>query len=282
MSYSLREHPIKQSVLVDADGSDLKYVDGQLRTLSKPYEYEIVDGNIDGRVPWVKTGYNGDADIGVESLWAVGGLYVFPSGASQMKVYSSHANDNAAGAGVRTLTVGYLDALYGEHTEDITLNGLSGVTVVATDMLRINSFRAKTAGVSNQAIGNIDIVALLPATTIYSRMAAGSVRARNVAYTVPAGKNLHVTSSLFSIGGVLKNVTYSGKFMSMSNYDPVNQRSLTFQMAHTELLLMDAAKNKPFELPTKLDEGVDMITNVECYTDNCICMVAHRGYLVTV
>lgn len=239
----------------------------------------IATGCVSNLTPWVKTGFNSDVDIGIENVWTVGGLYIWPSTAMSMEVISSSTDDDDGGTGVNVITLTYLDASYEEQETDVTLNGTTAVAV-PLNILRVNNFRAKTIGTGNKAAGNIDVRHVDDAP-IYSRILAGDVRARNVAYTVPLGKTLYITSITFSVGGILKNVTYTAKFRTMANYDPVNARSLTFQMGFTEVLVQEESFYKRIEIPTKIIEKTDLITEVEAYTDNCITMCVYRGWLAS-
>ena len=59
-----------------------------------------------------------------------------------MKLASTSANDTAAGTGIRKVRIHYLDADHVPHEEVVTLNGLTAVNTVATDIYRINRLHA--------------------------------------------------------------------------------------------------------------------------------------------
>lgn len=113
-------------------------------------------------------------------------LYVFPAAAQQMTVSSSSASDAAGGTGCRTVYIHYLDNLYAIQTEIVTLNGVTPVNTVATNILRINSFHCGSIGSGGTTAGNIS-VKNLGATVTYAYMSAGFDTARQAIYTVPAG-----------------------------------------------------------------------------------------------
>lgn len=134
-------------------------------------------------------GYNNNVNNTLVDLWqGPTPTYVFPAAAQQMQVTSTSANDAAAGTGVRTVLIHYLDASYNEKTETVTLNGVTPVTTVATNILRINGFHTFSAGSGGVSAGNISLTNI-GATTTYAYIPAGFNTARQAIFTIPAGKN---------------------------------------------------------------------------------------------
>lgn len=269
-----------QVVLLDEnnDWYGIPQVNGKPRVYSMPYLYDIAEGNIAGHEGWKKNGFNGDVDVGIEHMWSVGGLYVFPTAAMQMEVVSSSLADDSGGTGVNSVILYYLDGNGIEKSEDITLDGTNAVPTVATDIYRIQNFRAKTVGSGKKAAGDIDI-RHIDNTPIYSRIPVGLVRARNSAYTVPAGHALLVTSGIFSVVGISKANSYTVRFSTMANYDDKRNVFLDYMMSYTDVLIEDGVVNVPFEKPTKLPAMTDILVEVQAFTDNCICACALRGWL---
>lgn len=112
--------------------------------------------------------------------------YAFPAAAQQMAVSSSSASDAAASTGCQQVMVHYLDNAYAVHTETVTLNGLTPVNTVATNILRINGFHCIQVGTGTTAAGNISLKNT-GATVTYAYISAGFDTARQAIYTVPAG-----------------------------------------------------------------------------------------------
>lgn len=110
--------------------------------------------------------------------------YVFPPAAVQMTVVSTNAADAAAGTGVRQIMIHYLDVNYAIRTEYVTLNGITPVNTVATNIFRINSVHATAVGSGGVSVGNISIT---NGGVTYSYITAGSNTSRQAVYTVPAG-----------------------------------------------------------------------------------------------
>jgi hypothetical protein len=146
-----------------------------------------------------KLGYNASlSGTTAEDVWSQGGTYGFPLAATypgaKMEVASDSAADKGtatAGTGARTVTIGYLDGSGVEKSETVTLNGATPVETVAEDIWRINSFRVASAGTGLAAAGTIQLRELDEAP-VFSAITIGQTRARNMAYTVPAGKMLMI------------------------------------------------------------------------------------------
>lgn len=138
-------------------------------------------------------GYNSNVNNTNADLWqGPTATYVFPAAAQQMQVVSTSANDAAAGAGVRTVLIHYLDVNYNEQSETVTLNGVTPVTTVATNILRINGLHAQSVGTGGVSAGNISLTNI-GATVTYGYIPLGNNTARQAVFTIPAGKNGYLT-----------------------------------------------------------------------------------------
>jgi hypothetical protein len=130
------------------------------------------------------------ADSGV--LWS-NGTYSFPPAAGvQLSVVSTSANDTAAGTGVRQIVISYLDATLVEHTEVVTLNGLTPVLTVATDVRFIQTAFAVAVGSGQKAAG---VVSMSASAVSYSEIPVGHLRESAATRMVPKGKKIFVTSA---------------------------------------------------------------------------------------
>lgn len=244
----------------DTSGLPHGYInnDGAPQVCSQPYLQALAEGDIPGHEVWTKNGYNDALSASEETLWAVGGDYVFPSTPMQMEIVSSSANDASGGTGARTVEIFYLNGSYAEMSEIVTLNGLTPVTTVATDIFRVNTFRVKTVGTGKQNAGNIDIRHLTD-TPIYSRIATGTNRAMNCVYTVPAGKELYVFNLLFSAGGNTANRPV--RFITKTTYDNISNTIIDFFMPYTNVIVTDGTIDVPLECPTFLPATTDVKIN---------------------
>ena len=162
-------------------------------------------------------GHNPDVDTTTqpEDIWAGAALgtlngidhrYVQrPASAVSMEVVSDSASDAAAGAGMRTALVIYLDSLYREKTTVVTLNGLTPVAMPES-VLRINAFQAATSGSPTgntpNNVGNVSIRATGGLGATYSYMEAGTGIARTSLYTTPLGLECDIISITAALGRI--------------------------------------------------------------------------------
>ena len=162
----------------------------QVPTLND-YLIDVARGKITGAQPY--SAYGSRTTSGAESnvLWP-NGTYSFPSSAGvQMSIVSTSANDSAAGTGIRTLDIHYLDANLASQTETVTLNGTTPVLTIATNIRFIQCMHGLTFGAGNAAAGNISAS---NGGNTYSYIETGRVRCSSSVRMVPAGKRLIVTS----------------------------------------------------------------------------------------
>lgn len=149
----------------------------------------ISRGRVSGSTPFY--GYGEKTTAGADSgvLWP-NGAFVFPAAAGvQMSIVSTSANDTAAGTGIQTLDIHYLDANLAEQVETVTMNGTTPVLTVATNIRFIQCMHMATFGSGAAAAGNISAT---NGGNTHSYVAAGDVRCTSSVRMVPTGKRLIV------------------------------------------------------------------------------------------
>lgn len=155
------------------------------------YVSSVARGDITGAQ--VFYGYGEKTTTGADSgvLWP-NGAFVFPSSAGvQMAIVSTSANDAAAGTGARTIEIHYLDANLVSQVETVTMNGVTPVNTVATNIRFIQCMHVITVGSGGSAAGNIS--ASNGANT-HSYIATGALRCSSSVRMVPAGKRLLINA----------------------------------------------------------------------------------------
>jgi len=272
--------------LIDNTGASygVKQVDGKPRVSSMPYLYDIAEGNVTGHTAWSKIGFNGAIGTTEEDIWVVGGSYVWPTVAQQMEVISDSAEDDydkapAAGTGVKDVIIFYLDGNLIERTETLRMNGTAAVATTATNIYRVQGFRALTTGTTGAAVGTISLRFKDPDThtPIYSQIAPKYSRARNITYTVPAGKVLYVTSTKIGVYGATKGI----RVTTRSDYSAEMGGFMDHFYMNSEYLMGNGIFYSPFEIPTKLIAGTRMKTSAIADAAGALVSVAHRGWLET-
>jgi len=182
---------------------------GDIRSISQvgtvePFNLQVARGQIPGHELKFKFGNNAAVGNTEETIWAEGGLYVYPTSATQMTVSSSSANDTAAGTGARTINIEGLDADYNEVSEDIILNGQTPVTTV-NSYLRINRAAVLAAGSSGKNAGIIragtgTVTSGVPANVFLSIDGDGDNQTLMCLWTVPAGYTAFLVQTNVSTG----------------------------------------------------------------------------------
>lgn len=193
----------------DGDGTD-KYFKTMgsgttgIPYLSVPADFynEISKGNVEGHSIMSAMGEfeSGLVDAAGEDVCRhadVSGPVRLPTPAAageQMTIISSSANDTSAGTGIQTMRIHYLDNTGAEQTEDVTLNGTTGVDTVATDMRFINDFYALTVGSNGVAVGNVTLYKKGGSigSDLYNFVVAGGNKSLVPHRMIPLGKTLYL------------------------------------------------------------------------------------------
>ncbi len=152
-----------------------------------------------------KFGLNDSLGTSMETVWAKGGIYTYPSTATTMTVSSDDTTDNLAGIGAWTVRISGLDANFLEIEEDISLhatNGQTGVTTV-NSYLRVHRIVVLTTGSNASAKGNISVgtgtlTGGVPVNT-YGYIQQGDNQTTQCVYTVPAGKTAFIVKTHTSL-----------------------------------------------------------------------------------
>lgn len=270
---------------VDENGTayGVKHVQNKPRVSSMSYLYDIAEGNIADHSEFERFGYNGDIDQTAEDVWSTGGSYVFPTSDQQLELVSTSVEDDIltagaiAGTGIHTVTLYYLDNTYAARTEDITLNGTGVVTTTATNILRVNSLKAKVVGSTGAAVGTITIRNLAN-TPIYSQIDPGNTRSRSSVYTVPLGKTLYITSIFVGCGAATAT---TATVTLQATYDHDASVLRTFFMPHAEVIVGSGSGGvyRPFELPIKMPATTDIKCRSTTTANNTIVSASLRGWL---
>ena len=125
--------------------------------------------------------------------------YVEQAAGGQRSFSSSSASDAAAGTGVRTIRLTFYKlsgvTLTGPFTEDITLNGVTAVNTVATDICKVEKIEALTVGTGLVAAGVITMFAATAAGGgAIASIAAGQRRTGYAHHYVPTGITCRIAS----------------------------------------------------------------------------------------
>ena len=162
-----------------------------------PYPLAVSSGEISGAAPFYSIGERAGVAVTAtgDDIWR-GTATTIPipdqTNGEQMTVVSTSANDAAAGTGVRSIHIAYLDANWNEMTEIVTLNGTSAVDTVATGIKFVNHIHTATAGSGALAAGVIKIYKKGDASTVYNLIDIGGNMSLTVSRMIPAGKTFYL------------------------------------------------------------------------------------------
>lgn len=268
---------IVQFVDENGDVYPIRQANGKIRTSAVPYLHDVAKGNIANHELLRQLGYNGDVDNVREDMWELGGVYAFPTEPIQMQVVSSAAADAAAGTGTRTVEIMYLDTNYAEQKETVILNGVTPVSTVATNILRINNFHVLTSGSGMVSAGNISLQAVGGAVN-YGYIAATGNQQLQAIYTVPDGKTLYLTSWDVGAGGGV-----GGKFVVFTLRVTVTpDGALTPGLFHFKdiSIAQDGGNFHEFEEPIKCPGRSDIkISAISDTASSAVCGAHFEGWL---
>ena len=106
---------------------------------------------------------------------------------AQRSLVSTSAADAAAGTGARTVTINYLDAAFVPHSETVTLNGVTAVPTVGTNIAYIESLVVATSGSGNTNAGTVSIGTTAAGGAVWGSIAVSDGMTMWAHHYVPAG-----------------------------------------------------------------------------------------------
>jgi hypothetical protein len=163
---------------------------GQPIIVANEIAFAAAAGEITGLVPLHKFGHNPASGNGTEDdIWAQGGNLTWLTAAAQMDVVSTSTDDDGdptTNTGAQTIRIEYLDSSFAEQTEDVTLDGTTIATTVAS-MLRINRAYVLTSGTYHGTnLGTITI-RVTGGGAIQANIPVGIGQTQKSHFTIPAG-----------------------------------------------------------------------------------------------
>ena len=185
-------------------------------------------------------------------IWS-NGAFVGPAiGGVQMSIVSSSANDSAAGTGLRTIDLHYLDVNLIEHTEIVTLAGLTPVLTAATDIYFINEMHVITVGSNLKAAGNI-IVSNGGIT--YAEILINKLLMTSSARMVPKGKRAFISGAVAGSSSSSADARVTIRLVSSSyNGNIFVNPFLLLPLGSVDL--QDGSVTFSFPVPPSFGEGI--------------------------
>jgi len=215
----------------------------------EPFELQVARGQITWHEPvnlFGNTTALGSTAFGPlwEGLTGSGGTYAYPGSAVVMTIASSSASDTAV-----TIRINGLGAGYVLQTEDVALNGTTGV-LTTKSFLRIN----KMETIAGNAVGNVTAV---NSAVTYAKITAGNGDTQMSLYTVPAGYTFYQT---YLQADTNTSVT-SGAYVRLRTYTVDNPKGGVITALNQTAFVQQLAipLSFPIEFPEKHDIQYQLI-----------------------
>lgn len=149
------------------------------------FKYETALGLRQGYTLWNKFGHNLDIDIGTESIWSTGGLFVPIVTARTLSVVSTSTADDDGGTGANSIIIYGVDANWEAQTVVVTMDGTTPVVTTETWM-GINRMAIYLSGSGGVNAGNITATATTEAT-VQAEIPVGLGTSQHGLFFVQAG-----------------------------------------------------------------------------------------------
>lgn len=216
---------------------------------NEPWELQVARGQISWHEPlnlFGNTTALGSTAFGPlwEGLTGTGGAYAYPASPVIMTLASSSASDTAV-----TIRINGLGAGYVLQSEDVALNGTTGVLTTKT-FLRINNMQT----IAGNAVGNVTAV---NGAVTYAKINAGNGNTQMSIYTVPANHTFYQTYYQADAN----TSSTSGAYIRLRTYTIDNPKGGVItalnQTAFVQQLLVPLTY--PLEFPEKHDIQYQML-----------------------
>ena len=158
-----------------------------------PFNLRASMGHVTNGTPVFVYGNNPNVQTAEETIWYHGGIYTYPSTATQMKVSSQDAGATSE------VMINGLDANYMPINEIVTLTGQTAVTTTRSYLRIQNAYVLSNAATNHIYIGTGTVTAGVP-QTVYEMIHDGHNRTESARYTVPAGRTFYITHGTISHG----------------------------------------------------------------------------------
>lgn len=161
------------------------------------------------------------------------------------RVQSTSTSDTSAGTGMQKVRVRYFDTNWILNDEIVTLNGTSPVTLLATNIVRIESFEAFQTGLFATALGTITLTST-DGTRLFAQIEPFSTGSTTAIHTVSPGKigNIYdIIVSCQTSGGI--------QFAIFKEMDNTSSGGGIVSIADIAFTLANATVAIPLSLPIK-------------------------------
>jgi hypothetical protein len=205
---------LNSSVQQDADGS-----------VTRPtnFNYEVALSLRQGNTTWNKFGYNGDIDVGTETIWSAGGTFTRLTASSTLSIVSTSASDAAGGTGTTFVIVYGIGDGWISLTEVVAMNGITPV-ITTNRFWGVNRIAVYQTGSTDTNVGIITATATGGGATVQGHMPAGEGTTQQAIFFTQVGHTAlmdYLFINVNKIGGSSPRITIKGwvySFVSTAKY----------------------------------------------------------------
>ena len=141
--------------------------------------------------------------------------YTEQNSEAQRSLESTSSEDSSGGSGAKVLRVIYLDSEYGEKYEDVTLNGTTRVTTIATDIRFIQDLRVVQGAA---AVGAIKVWEAASGPEVeFCGVSAYTTQGFFAHYYVPAGYKVYIVRWHVAVDDEVKFKLYGRNCLDETN-----------------------------------------------------------------
>ena len=164
---------------------------------SNEFLTDVARGVYPDKEPFGAFGKKKDALTGSGVIWPNGTFEIPPATGYQMEIVSTSTEDSAAGTGIRTMEMHYLDVDLEPQAIEVALDGTNIVQISTPKNIRfVQCLHLLTAGTLRSAVGNISVTETGVPAQPYSYISIGDNRCSSSARMVPAGKRCLVYGAI--------------------------------------------------------------------------------------
>ena len=223
---------------------------------NQDFLFEIAQGNVEGMKAYVVPGRrDGVSALGLADITQIpstAAIFAIPDpNGQQLEVLSDDSNDVAAGSGVQTMELEFLDSNGDEQFEDIVMNGTSPVPTSSTDIGKVQWMHGIEVGSNTVSEGNITLRQSTAAGgEVYEYVALGGNQSLSCRYTVPNKKTGYIMG--WQASGIIKVIDFRLR-ATVDRFRRTSQQAFNFQDA---VVVDDGLSGwLNFEVPLKCPAG---------------------------
>lgn len=177
------------------------------RGIIPDYLTAIAEGRIPDYSQFTKFAFNSLIPTGALRILSNNLDIVQPATGRQMSIVSTSASDTLAGTGIRKVLLQYWDSGWTFRQEVLTMNGVTAVNTVGTDIFRIEELFAISRGSNLTAVGTITVSDVPVSANIYAQINANRAKFERCLHFVAPG-NIGIMTGVVASSRTLGGVTF--------------------------------------------------------------------------